>query len=264
MKKDRGWRDRVSEDPSSAGVGRVTSRNGERDESSAFRPPKQARSRRTLDRIASAALELVEEVGVGGATIAEIVRRAEASVGSFYARFRGKEDLIRHLQDRVWTEATERWDGALAREAWEGLSLARVVEGVVGLLLRSTEADYQRRKMLGAELRSGAEASSRAHAFHAHLLRTVLPLFLARRGEISHPDPKSAVQFGYRVVVGAIREFIEVGDGEPSSRGDPGGAALPPTLGPELARLWTGYLCPGPGEGESPDGGEVDFFDPWG
>lgn len=254
----------MSGNPSSSGAGKITIRNGERNASLAFRPPKQARSRRTMDRIASAALELVEEVGVEGATIAAIVRRAETSVGSFYARFPGKEDLIRHLRDRVWTEATERWDGALEGEAWEGLSLARVVEGVVGLLLRSMEADYQRRKVLGPELRSGAKVSSRAHVFHAHLLRTVLPLFLARRGAISHPDPESAVQFGYRVVVGAIREFIEVGDGQPSPAEGLQGAALPPTLGPELARLWTGHLCPGAGGGESHEGGEVDFFDPWG
>ena len=75
---------------------------------SCFRPPKQDRSRLTLDRIAGAALELMEEVGVEGATVAAIVKRAGASVGSFYARFPGKEDLVRYLQDRVWAEARER------------------------------------------------------------------------------------------------------------------------------------------------------------
>ncbi|MGW8268426.1 MAG: TetR/AcrR family transcriptional regulator, partial [Longimicrobiales bacterium] len=203
-----------------------------------------------MDRITAAALELVEEVGVEGATIAEIVHRAQASVGSFYARFPGKEDLIRHLQDRVWTEATERWDEALAGEVWEGLPLVRVVEGVVGLLLRSLEADYRRRKVLGRDPRLGPEALSSAQTFHEHVLLTVTPLFLARRGEISHPDPENAVQFGYRVVVGAIREFIELGDGTLASEENPPGFALPQTLGPELARLWAGYLCPGSGAGE--------------
>ena len=37
------------------------------------RPPKQARSQRTLDRIALAALDLMEEGGVENATVAGIV-----------------------------------------------------------------------------------------------------------------------------------------------------------------------------------------------
>jgi AcrR family transcriptional regulator len=237
---------------------------GETDEALAFHPPKQTRSRRTMDRIASAALELVEEVGVEGTTVAAIVHRAQASVGSFYARFPGKDELIRHLQERVWAEATERWDEALAAQAWGGLPLARVVEGIVGLLLRSIEADYGRRKVLGRELRSDLQGAARAHAFHEHLLDTVMPLFLGRRSEISHPDPETAVRFGYRVVVGAIREFIELGENPGARPDDLGGASILPALGPELAHLWTGYLCPGSGAGERVEGGVVDFFDPWG
>ena len=102
-----------------------------------YRPPKQDRSQQTLDRIATAALLPMEEKGVEKTTVAEIVERADASVGSFYARFAGKEDLIRYLQENVWTDARERWNHALAAEAWEGLSMSKVVEGVVGLLLRS-------------------------------------------------------------------------------------------------------------------------------
>ncbi|MGM0670184.1 MAG: TetR/AcrR family transcriptional regulator, partial [Gemmatimonadota bacterium] len=99
---------------------------------SRLRPPKQDRSQETLDRISRAALELMAERGVEGATIASIVARAEASVGSFYARFPSKDDLVRYLRDRVWTEARERWDQALTAESWSGRSTREVVEGVVG------------------------------------------------------------------------------------------------------------------------------------
>lgn len=230
----------------------------------AFRPPKQTRSLQTLNRIASAALDLIEEVGVEGATVSAIVDRAQASVGSFYARFPGKDDLIRHLRDRVWTEARERWDAALAEEAWEGMPLVKVVEGVVGLLLRSMEADYKRRKILGREELADPELAAPAQTFHEHLLNTVIPLFLARGDEISHPDPEAAVRFGYRFVVGAIREFIEFSEMRSSPMGEVEGTSLPPTLGPELAHLWIGYLCPGSEVGKGEVGEGVDFFDPWG
>lgn len=219
-----------------------------------FRPPMQDRSRQTLDRIAQAALELMEENGVEGATVANIVDRAQASVGSFYARFPGKDDLIRFLRARVWTEARERWDEALRAESWEGVALDRVVEGVVSLLLRSFRADYRRRKSLGGDPGGDPEAAAHRLAFHGHLLKTLTPLFLANRDRITHPEPERAISFGYRFVVGAIREFLEVEEGQD----------VLPELGPELARAWMGYLAPAGEEEALGQDGAVDFFDPWG
>jgi AcrR family transcriptional regulator len=229
-----------------------------------YRPPKQSRSQQTLDRIATAALVLMEEKGVEKATIAEIVKRAEASVGSFYARFAGKDDLIRHLQENVWTDARERWNHALQAEAWEGLSMARVVEGVVGLLLRSLVADFHRRKVLGRDRGLDPESARLVLSFHQHILSTVTPLLLARRSEITHPDPEAAVLFGYRMVVGAVREFLEMEDVRALSRTGGTDSLIPENLGTELARAWSGYLNPKAERSGGVDEGEVDFFDPWG
>jgi len=232
--------------------------------STRFRPPKQDRSRLTMDRIATAALELMGEVGVEGATVAAIVTRAGASVGSFYARFPGKEDLIRYLQERVWTDARERWDEALSAEAWEGLPITSVVEGVVGLLLRSLKADYQRRRALGWNRAMDSSGAELALSFHEHLLSTVTPLLLARREEISHAEPEAAIPFGYRAVVGAIREFLSLEEARALAPEKVGVLLQEDDLGRELARLWNAYLNPGTGFGLDAEEGDVDFFDPWG
>jgi len=231
---------------------------------SRFRPPKQDRSRLTLDRIADAALELVEEVGVEGTTVAAVVKRAGASVGSFYARFPGKEDLIRYLQDRVWAEARERWDEAVSAEAWEGLPMKSVVEGVVGLLLRSLKSDYQRRRALGWNRAMDPTGAEFSLSFHDHLLSTVTPLLLGRREEISHPEPEVAIPFGYRAVVGAIREFVSLEEARNLAPEKVGVLLQGDDLGRELARLWNSYLDPGTGAGLGAEEGDVDFFDPWG
>jgi len=215
------------------------------------RPPKQNRSRQTLERIAEAALEIMAEVGPERATVAEIVKRAGASVGSFYARFAGKEELIRYLQDRVWGEAIERWDEAMAQEVWRELPLESVVGGVVGLLLRSFRADFQRRRVLGRGRLQDPEGARRVVEFHEHVLATVTPLLLARREVMTHPDPEAATRLGYRFAAGAIRELLET-EGDTAA------------LAPELARAWTAYLCFGAGGTEASPEGEVDFFDPWG
>ncbi len=241
----------------------------------ALKPPKQSRSRRTLDRIAVAALSLIEEVGVEGATVAKIVDRAGASVGSFYARFPGKEDLVRYLQLRVWTEARESWDQEVAGRSWGGLSVEQVVEGVVGLLIRALREDFQRRKVLGQERSQDPEATRHAVLFHEHLLSTITSLLQERLEEISHPDPEVALELGYRAVVGAIREILELetmgsagAEGGTWSSVEGGGPRVgkkvfQEVLAPELARLWGGYLNP-PARESGSGPGEVDFFDPWG
>ncbi len=228
-----------------------------------FSPPKQSRSRRTLERISSAALELIEEVGLEAATVSEIVARAGSSVGSFYARFPAKEDLIRYLQQGVWTEARERWDEALAAEAWGGRTMEEVVEAVIGLLIRSLEADHHRRKILGGVQATDPQTAALILDFHDHLVSTVTELLLERRADITHPEPEDAVPFGYRVVVGAIREFLDVAEARTLVSGD--GDPVPDRSGwgPELARLWIGYLSPRSTSPEDEEGA-VDFFDPWG
>ena len=62
------------------------------------KPPRQARSQHTLDRLLDAAEALVHEKGgFDDVPIAEIVRRAESSVGSFYSRFPDKDALLQAM-----------------------------------------------------------------------------------------------------------------------------------------------------------------------
>ncbi len=73
------------------------------------RAPQQERSRRTLKRILTAGLYLLEHQGPDALTVTGITRKAHTSVGSFYARFQGKDDLLRYLGERSLTEALEVW-----------------------------------------------------------------------------------------------------------------------------------------------------------
>ncbi len=235
-----------------------------RTETPFFRPPKQSRSRRTMDRLAAAALDIMEEEGMEGATVSAIVRRARSSVGSFYARFPAKEDLLRYLRQSVWTRARERWDQALAAQGWEGLPLSSLVEGVVGLLLLSFREDFRIRRALGSEGHRDPEALKLRLGFHSHVLDTVTPLFLSRRNEVKRPDLEAAVAFGYWVVVGAVRELLTLSHATVLA-GEPVETLVPEVdPGPELARIWNAYLNPHGEGGPEEGGGEVDFFDPWG
>ena len=217
-------------------------------EHTSLTPPKQTRSRRTLERIVQAALSILDEQGPAGLTVQAVVARAESSVGSFYARFKGKSDLLDYLGERVWQEALERWSEALASRDWFALELRELAAGSVGLLFDAQRSRASYLRALDRAARGNDDAYS---AFRKRLLNGISELLLARRDEIDHLQPELAVRLGLLAVLGVV-------DAEdPTS-----GKALPrPVIVKEATDLLLGYLVPAgpPGSSEG-----VEFFDIWG
>jgi len=212
-----------------------------------IRPPKQSRSRRTLDRIVEASLELLATEGLAGLTVHKVVAKANSSVGSFYARFDGKEDLLDFLGERVWSEALERWEQALATRDWSDFELSDVIQGAVGLLI---DAQRSRSAYLKALDWASGRQSDAYEAFRSELLRGLRQLILLHRNEIAHPDPELAVRLGLRAVLGVV-------DSEFRATRDRLSRDL---LIEECRSLLLGYLTGESGEGET----SVEFFDVWG
>lgn len=74
------------------------------DRDTGFRPPQQARSRRTLQRLEDVARELLARGAWHRIGVAALCREAGSSVGAFYARFRDKEGLLDHLAESAASE----------------------------------------------------------------------------------------------------------------------------------------------------------------
>lgn len=227
----------------------------------ALRAPKQERSRKTLERIVRASLEILEEEGPDGLTVQAIITRADASVGSFYARFAGKDDLLDYLGDRVWREAAERWDRSLGGQDWSVLDLGAVVRLAVGLL---AESGRSRARILAAIGRTPGVGADAYGAFREHVLHGLEGLLLERAGELDHPDPPIAVRVGLHAVLGVVSMLepgpatagpVEAGAGQER-------AIAPERLHAEAERLLLSYLT-GSTSGRG-DAGQMDFFDIWG
>jgi AcrR family transcriptional regulator len=191
------------------------------------RPPQQKRSRKTLTRIVEAGTAILREKGPEALTVQDVVARARTSVGSFYQRFSGKEELLRHLEGALANEERARFDDALAAHAAPDLPLADKVATVVALLV--------------------SEASAAKPAHEARVEAVIRALASSPR-EIRHPDPEAAIRIGYAAVSGALREA-------------PPGIGVE-QLASELARLWLSYL--GASDAAGPKAGAVDFFEVWG
>lgn len=64
------------------------------------REPKQARSRQSFEKALEAALTLLQERGTDEFTLADVSARSGVSIGSIYARFQGKDELLRIAHGR--------------------------------------------------------------------------------------------------------------------------------------------------------------------
>jgi AcrR family transcriptional regulator len=194
-------------------------------EPSPVRPPLQARSRRTLARIVDAGVHLLEQGGPANVTVQGVVARARVSVGSFYARFDSREDLLGHVLAEAARREQSRWESELGDEGARR-SLEEGVRAVIDLVL--------------------ATPASASPAAHAELHRTAARVLLERRGDIRHPNPDAAIELGYAAVSGAVAHRPE---GWSDDR-----------LKEELARLWLLYLG-GADSLRRDEQARVDFFD---
>ena len=197
----------------------------------------------------AASLELLGTEGLTGLTVHKVVAKAGSSVGSFYARFDGKEDLLDYLGERVWTEALERWEVALETRDWSTLSLDEVVEGSVGLLI---DAQRSRSDYLKALDWASGRQNDAYERFRGELLLGLGRLLLEQRESISHPDPELAVRIGLRAILGTVEAEIRATDNRLDRD----------SLTTEARTLLLGYLTGNASPAAQAIG--VDFFDVWG
>ncbi|WP_405286258.1 TetR/AcrR family transcriptional regulator [Gaopeijia maritima] len=220
------------------------------------RSPRQDRSRKTLNRIVNAALALIEEKGVDGASVQDITRRARASVGSFYARFRGKEDLLRYLEIQLWTDAGDSWAAALDEHDWNALTFEELVATLVGVLVQVHRAGARQRRIL--ESRRGPESSSAAaRSFDRKLGADIRELLLRHEERIDRPDPGRAVDLCVATVRGTLRlrDTDSLHAASLEELDDEGWEKA-------LAGLCLAYLTNG--AAAPSEGGQMDFFEIWG
>jgi AcrR family transcriptional regulator len=72
-----------------------------------FRPPQQERSRKALQKVLTAAQDVLAADGFDDFTMTAVAARAGVSVGAIYRRFDGKEQLLTAVKDRLLTQLEE-------------------------------------------------------------------------------------------------------------------------------------------------------------
>jgi AcrR family transcriptional regulator len=201
------------------------------------RPAQQARSQETRQRLLEAAEELIAEKGVADIPVAEIARRAGLSVGAIYARFRDKAGILRSVRERLWEEVCATADAALDPERWAGATISEIAREAIAFMVRVHRERIGVLREAMARAPGDPQLGAEIERVVSHICERLTVVLLGRVDEIGHPDPALAAKFGFRLLLGVLKEAILFGT--------PGAHGIPRSdeqLTEELTRAFLGYL----------------------
>jgi AcrR family transcriptional regulator len=196
----------------------------------ARKPPKQERSRRTIDALLEATARIVGDVGLETATTNRIAEVAGVSIGSLYQYFPGKEALLAALIEREARADLEAMRNVIDEARVMPLDLA-IGHTMRALVARHARSPALYRWMLTYVPALGRHPKVRALAAEGRaLLRDMLG---ARRHELpAEVEPALAAMILGSAVEAAVHSAIFERP-ETLANG---------TLARELVALCTGYL----------------------
>jgi AcrR family transcriptional regulator len=201
-------------------------------------PVVQERGKLTLERLLDAAEQMLDFVGLEGATVPTIAAAAGVSVGNVYKRFPDKDSLLRCVHDRFFNEILAANQFALDPEKWTGTPTIELLTTVVAEMV---DGYRSRRSLIRALLLYGqahpdSEFRERAEKLRLESLLLFETLLRGRRSDISHPHPERAIRFVVVLIGHALQSSVvsEMGTRDLLSSGTE-------TTG-ELAKIVVGYL----------------------
>jgi AcrR family transcriptional regulator len=174
------------------------------------RQPRQARSRETMSQILDAAAQILETKTFEKLTIAEVVQKANTSVGAFYGRFKDKEALLQALDERFFKEFEEEIEFLLAPSNWAGKPISYIIRSATRLMVQTYSKDrgVLRSLNLKARLYDDFHFKKREQRAWNELFPLLQDTLLSHQDEISHPDPGLAIRLGFQQMFFTMREVL--------------------------------------------------------
>ncbi|MEM6704463.1 MAG: TetR/AcrR family transcriptional regulator [Acidobacteriota bacterium] len=159
------------------------------------REGKQSRSQKTQNALLDAAEELFSEQGVEATSVADVAARAGFSVGAVYHHFRDKKALLYGLFDRMTELFHETAKQAADPQRWEGARIPDILRGYLEFYLELVRERPGFKQAALEATRNDPELLAHMNALKTEMNEDLTALLLARKSEIDHPDPETAVAF---------------------------------------------------------------------
>lgn len=170
-----------------------------------------------MNRMLDAAESLLDAGGPDALTVDAVVRAAQTSTGSFYARFGDRQGLLVAMQDRFLERLTASLVRAFDTSTADGdlhLTIERLVDDFFDAFRTNRQAfvAFMVLNRSDPSMRNrGAQASRAAGAAIAQLLES-------HRSEVSHPDPALAADVVYRTLFAMATQTVMFDDHEITNR----------------------------------------------
>jgi len=201
-------------------------------------PVVQERGRQTLERLLDAAEQMLDFVGLEGATVPAIAAGAGVSVGTVYKRFPDKDTVLRAVHERFYNDLLAANQFALDPAKWADTP---TIELVTTLVAGMVEGYRSRRSLIRALLlyaQTHTDSEFREHAEERRLetLQPLEALLRDRKADIGHPYPERAIRFVVALFGHALQDAVvsETGTRDLLASGSESAA--------ELAKIVVGYL----------------------
>jgi len=174
--------------------------------------PQQARSRESTRKLLKAAQEVLGQHGLEGTTIPRIARHAGLTPGAVYRRFPDKEALLETVVLGILERQDERLRASLTPAMTRQIPLPVFAEQLVNGMLVSyrSNAGLLRAVRQFTQGRDHTAFFKKAARLEIRTYQYLVDLFLMRRKEIRHPDPRTAVSFAMLMLVSTLIELILV------------------------------------------------------
>ena len=165
-----------------------------------FRPPLQARSRKALQKVLTAAEDVLAAEGFDDFTMTAVAERAGVSVGAIYRRFDGKEQLLAAVKDRLLTQLEEDLAEQLR-------TAAPSLEGMVGAFAAVIAGAFAAGGQVWPDLlrgRGGPEMGERGLRALAEVRRLFQEATAPYTHEVRRDDSAAALAAAERTITGAL------------------------------------------------------------
>ena len=203
--------------------------------------PKQDRGWETQERILKACRRLLKKKSFDAISVRQLVREAETSIGSFYARFRDKDALLPVLYGQYDQQLADKIE-QLKTDAANARSLDEIAQLTVQHFITTLEIPNLSRALYEYVTRNPNSKESRALAKkRADQYDFLNDALLRFRNEISHSDPKRAIELAIYFVAMTSRNRLLY----PQAPHTRTMQISIDELNRELTILFTGYLSNG-------------------
>ena len=210
-----------------------------------IRPPRQARTHQSLERLLDIAEAMLQERDFDAIHVSELASRAETSVAAFYRRFKDKDALLHALHERHCEEAYATADDALEASRWEGANVSDILHTIFPFLVNILHSNEHLDRAILQRVVTDEAMRERQMQLSRYVVSGITKLLLSRGEEIRHPDPELAASMGFLMLLAMLRELVLFNDSTASAL-----QLDDHTIESELIRAYLRYLGSPEGEKE--------------